>query len=134
MLWNRSYETGVREIDKQNFDLISRLDAMTNPDTNKAKFEQLINFEEIVPKYFEHEQTIHHECDYYDADMHRYAHEGYLKHLNRIKRNFINRGPTLENEMIFLKYAVESLKKHIVNQDKLFAEFYKKNIVNAKAQ
>ena len=134
MLWNYSYETGVMEIDKQNFDLISRLDAMTNPDTKKGKFEQLVNFELIVPKYFEYEQTMHFECDFFEADMHRYTHEIYLRHLRRIKHNFIENGPTLENEMIFLKNAVEYLKKHIVNQDKLFAEFYKKNIINAKAQ
>ena len=133
MLWNRSYETGVVEIDKQNFDLISRLGAMTSFDTNLARFEQLENLEQIIPKYFERKQKLHHECSYDDADIHRFTHEGYLKHLRRIKRSFIESGPTLRNEMIFLKNAVESLKKHIMSQDKSFAEFYNKNIVNAKA-
>ena len=134
MLWNRSYETGVEEIDKQNFDLISRLNAMTTSDTNRARFEQLVNFEQIVPKYFEREQTMQNECNYYDTDLHRYAHAGYLKHLRRITRNFIDGGPTLENEMFFLKNAVEFLKKHIMKEDRAFAEFYKTNIINAKAQ
>ena len=127
MLWNRSYETGVEELDKQNFDLISRLGMMTIPDSNRARFEQLVNFEQIVPKYFEREHAMHHECNYHDTDLHKYAHLSYLKHLRRITRNFIDRGPTLENEMFFLKNAVEYLKKHIMKEDKSFAEFYKKN-------
>ena len=130
MLWNHSYETGLAEIDRQNLDLISRLDAMINPDTNMVRFEQLANFELVVPKYFEREQTMHGECNYYDADMHRFTHESYLKHLRKIKCNFIERGPTLENEMVFIKNAVESLKKHITNQDKPFAEFYHKNVIH----
>ena len=133
MLWNLSYETGVAAIDKQNFDLMSRLNAMANPDTNKARFEQLIKFEQTVAKYFEQEQAMHKECNYHDAEMHRYSHASYLKRLHRIGRDYVNRGATLENEMYFLKHTVESLKNHIMNQDKSFAEFYinkiaKKNI------
>ena len=134
MLWNHSFETGVAEIDEQNFDLVSRLDAMANSDTNRARFEQLVNFKETVAKYFEHEQNIHCDCHYSDADMHRYAHVCYLKNLRRIERDYVDRGATLANEMFFLKNAVESLKKHIMNQDKSFAEFYKNNHHLAETQ
>ena len=134
MMWNRTYETGLEELDKLNFDLISRLDAMRDSDTNRARLEKLENFEQMVSKYFEREQKMHNECNYYGADIHRSSHEGYLKNLRRIKRNFIERGPTLENEMIFIKNTIKSLEKHITNQDKPFAEFYHKNILNAKAQ
>jgi len=134
MLWDHSYETGMAEIDKQNFDLISRLDAIANSDTNRVRFEQLVNFVETVTKYFEQEQTMHCECNYFDADMHKYSHICYLKHLRRIERDYVDRGATLANEMFFLKNAVESLKKHIMNQDKPFAEFYKKNVIDNEAR
>ena len=134
MLWDRSYETGMGEIDMQNLDMISRLDAMTNRDAGTVKFRQLVNFELIVPKYFEREQAMHNECGYYDADMHRLTHESCLQYLRKITRNFIDRGPTLENEMIFVNDALLSLKTHIINHDKPFAEFYQKNIIDAKAQ
>ena len=125
MLWNRSYETGVEEIDKQNLDLLSRLEAMTGPDTDMARFEQLENFEKAAMEYFEREQAMHYDCRYSDADIHRYAHAGYLKHLRRIGCDYVDRGETLAHEMFFRKNAVESLKKHILNQDMSFAEFYK---------
>ena len=133
MLWNHSYETGLAEIDKQNYDLISQLDTMSDPDTNRERFERLVDFEQTVMEYFEREQKMHCECNYCGADMHRYAHTGYLNHLRRIERDYVERGATLQNEMFFLKNAVESLKKHIMNQDKSFAEFYKKTVIEEKA-
>ena len=132
MLWDPSFETGVMEIDRQNFDLIARIEAMRYSDNNKARFDQLVKFETLVADYFTREQTLHCECCYSDAEKHKFTHRSYLRHLQKIKHNFIERGPTLENEMIFIKDAVESLKKHIVNYDKHFAAFYRKNIAGEK--
>ena len=132
MLWNHSYETGVDEIDRQNLDMVSRLCAMINPDASTVRFEQLVNFELIVPRYFEREGVIHDECGYYDADMHKFTHESCLQYLRKIKRNFIDRGPTLENEMIFVNDALMSLRTHIMDHDKPFAEFYRRNFKNAE--
>ena len=132
MLWDPSFETGVAEIDRQNFDLIARIEAMRYPDNNKARFDQLVTFEHLVADYFERDQTLHDKCCYSGAEKHKFIHRSYLHHLQKIKHNFIESGPTLENEMIFIKDAVESLKKHIVSYDKRFAAFYHKSIIGAK--
>jgi hemerythrin len=101
-----------------------RIEAITGSDTNKARFELLVDFERLAVKYFEREQALHAECCYHDAERHKYTHKRYLTHLQKIVRNFVERGPTLENEMIFIREAVESLKKHIIKHDKDFAAFY----------
>jgi len=57
------------EIDRQNLDLISRLDSTANPDAIKEKFEHLVNFEQALKNYFKHEQEMRHElrCPAYAA-------------------------------------------------------------------
>ena len=134
MLWNSSFSTGLTEIDAQNSDLISRLRAMIEADTYWARIMQLVRFEQAVTEYFKREQTIHDECGYYAAEIHRFTHEGYLKHLRRMRWKYIEEELTLENEMLFMKDVVDLLLKHILNQDRSFAEFYHRNILNAKAQ
>ena len=134
MSWNSLYETGVKELDCQNFDLLSRLDAMVDADSLAVRVQQLVHFEQVVTAYFEREQRMHGECGYYDADIHKFAHRSYLEHLGRIKWRFTEGKFTLENELIFMKDAVGILLKHIMDEDKSFAGFYHENILRAKAQ
>jgi hypothetical protein len=56
-----------------------------------------------------------------------------LLRLRRMKANFVENGPTLQNEMIFIKDVLETLKKHILNHDKEFAIFYSENVEKAEA-
>ena len=125
MLWNDLFETGIEEVDRQNYDLIARVEAMMNPESDRARLVQLENFEKIVNNYFKLEQAMHGGCNYFDLEAHRYSHEIYLKKLRQVKQNFSNGGATLEKENIFRKDIVEYLKKHIMWHDQTFAYFYK---------
>jgi len=131
MLWKSSYETGVDEIDRQNFDLLSCVEAMMGPDAASTKLIQLETFETLVTRYFTFEQGIHTKSRYFDADKHEYYHAAYIKSLQGIKRNFEKTGATLENEKIFIREVVEPLQNHIMCHDKLFAFFFHNNIAYA---
>ncbi|MDR3332689.1 MAG: hypothetical protein LBT08_08670 [Synergistaceae bacterium] len=133
MLWDSSYETGIREIDEQNFDLVGHIETMMNPDNNRSRFERLVNFERLAKRYFENEQALHGECGYEHAEKHEFIHRNYLRRLRRMRDNFIESGPTLRNEMIFIKDVLEALKKHIQDHDRHFAEFYLENAESAEA-
>jgi hemerythrin-like metal-binding protein len=133
MLWSASYETGVREIDEQNFDLVEHIEAMMNPDNNRSRFEQLVKFECLAARYFEREQELHRGCGYEHAERHEFIHKNYLMRLRRMKKNFIENGPTLQNEMIFIKNVLETFKKHILDHDKEFAIFYNGSVERAEA-
>jgi len=128
MSWNSSYETGIDEIDRQNFNLISYIEVMTNSKDNRARLAQLEIFEELVKNYFECEQRLHDECCYFDAYRHRIFHEAYIITLQGIKQNFEKTGATAGNEKLFRNKAVDFLKNHITGRDKSFARFYQNNI------
>jgi hemerythrin-like metal-binding protein len=124
MVWNASFETGISEIDEQNSCLVACVEAMTEYDNNRMKYEKLEDFEKLAVRHFEREQQIHDRYGYKGAEMHKLAHRAYLLRILRMKRRFIENGPTLENEIIFIKDAIESLKRHITKHDKDFAEWY----------
>jgi len=124
MLWNDSYETGVDEIDRQNVDLITYIEAMMSTEDNKAKLRQLEIFIQLVKKFFEHEQSLHNRCSYFRVDEHRISHESYIRKLRRMKREFVEMGSSRDNNIIFNKNVVEFLKNHITRHDELFARFY----------
>ncbi|MDR1509143.1 MAG: hypothetical protein LBS53_05855 [Synergistaceae bacterium] len=126
MVWDNSFETGMIEIDEQNSSLVARVEAMTKYDNNRTKYEKLEDFETLAASHFEREQQIHDKCGYKSAEMHKLAHKAYLLRIRRMKRRFVENGPTLENEIIFIKDVIESLKRHIMNHDKDFADWYAK--------
>jgi hemerythrin-like metal-binding protein len=134
MVWNISFETGMREIDEQNSSLVATVEAMTEYDSNRMKYERLEDFGKLAARYFEREQEIHGRCGYKDAERHKLAHEVYLLRVLRMKRRFVENGPTLENEIIFIRDVIESLRKHIMSHDKDFADWYAKlgNRANAR--
>ena len=129
MLWYSLYETGVDEIDRQNFELIDRVKVMMNIEDNKERLKQLEIFEELVKKYFAREQRLHEEFCYLDAYWHRVFHEAYIRKLQHAKQRFIETGATLENEKIFITQVVEFLKNHIACHDRSFAHFYYNSIL-----
>ncbi|MDR1138029.1 MAG: hypothetical protein LBK91_06880 [Synergistaceae bacterium] len=126
MVWNILFETGMREIDEQNSRLVAHVEAMSEYDSNSVKYERLEDFEALAARHFEREQRIHDECGYSWAEKHRLAHKSYLRKICRMKRRFVENGPTLENEIIFIRDVIESLKKNIMNHDKDFADWYAK--------
>ena len=127
MSWNSSYETGVDEIDRQNFELLDYIEVMKNTEDNKTRLMQLEIFEELVKKNFMQEQRLHDECRYFDAFWHKISHQAYIKKLQHTKHNLSESGATLENENIFRTQVVEFLKYHITCHDKSFAHFYNDN-------
>jgi len=124
MLRNSSYKTGIDEIDKQNYDLIDRVDEMMNTEDNGERLKQLGIFEELVKKYFEREQRLHNECRYFDSYWHHIIHELYITKLLHTKQIFTEAGATPGNKEIFRRQVVEFLKDHIMCHDRSFANFY----------
>jgi hemerythrin-like metal-binding protein len=134
MVWDNSFETGIREIDEQNSCLVAHVEAMTEYDNNRTKYEKLENFEKLAARHFEREQHIHNECGYESAEMHKRAHRAYLLRIHRMKCRFVESGPTLENEIIFIRDVIEFLKRHITSYDKDFADWYAKLGGRSKAR
>jgi len=124
MIWNYSFETGVNEIDRQNFDLINHIEEMMQPLDNRMKLMQLIFFEELVKKYFSREQRLHDKNRYFSSEEHKFYHKAYLKVLQEKRRNFAKMGDTVEDGKILVRDLFEFLKNHIMCHDKLFAYSY----------
>jgi hemerythrin-like metal-binding protein len=123
MVWDVSFETGMQEIDEQNFCLVASVASMTKCDNNRRKYEKLEDFEKLAARHFEKEQQIHDRCGYKGSEMHKLAHRAYLLRIHRMKCRFVESGPTLENEIIFIRDVVESLRRHITSHDKDFADW-----------
>ena len=130
MLWNDSLEIGFEVIDKQNNDLIARVEAMMYAESSKERLAQFETFEKIVENYFEREQAIHRICNFFDSEKHKQSHEVYLKMLKRVKKNLTEEGATLESENIFRKNTFEYLKKHILCHDQLFGFFCQDDMIH----
>ena len=123
MLWNNSFETNFVEIDRQNYVLIARIEAMMYSNSKDERLAQFEIFENIVENYFEREQSIHRMYNFFDSETHRQSHEAYLKMLKEVKQNLAEDGATLESEKFFRKNTFEYLKKHILCHDHLFGFF-----------
>jgi hemerythrin-like metal-binding protein len=123
MLWDETLETGVREIDVQNFDLLERIELLGNAGNGEVG-KELKFLEEKVLEYFKKEQQLHEEFGYADAEAHRFNHKSYIVRLQRLIKKYNENGPTLENMIIFERDAVRQLKKHIATYDRNFAPVY----------
>ena len=124
MPWDDSYDTGVDEIDKQNFELIYRAELMMNTEDKDIRLTQLHFFEKLVKEYFALEQRLHNECYYFDANWHKEIHEIYIVKLQQIKKHLAEEENSHENEEFFKSQVFEFLKDHISYHDQSFACFY----------
>lgn len=123
MLWTESLVTGVLEIDELHRDFFDRLHSLMENDLDSNPEESLDRVEACAMEFFGEEQRLHEVYDYPRAKHHKIQHDSYLVAFRRVKEKLIEEGVTLDNFMAFNRCAIEWIKRHILEQDRDFAEF-----------
>lgn len=86
--WNEEITSGVKEIDRQHKEIISRLNEIVyffeTPESSKELVSSLLDFSRLVHEHFEFEENLLAENGYKDLKNHRAGHEEISDLLNSV--------------------------------------------------
>ncbi|MBF0344604.1 MAG: hemerythrin family protein [Nitrospirae bacterium] len=124
--WDESLTTGVKEIDKQHKEIISRINKLISmTDTEKElEIDKMLRFlGGYVIDHFNHEEEYMIKYQYPDYDQHKGEHIKFLKNYSSLKKLFDSEGASSLIINATERQAVEWLVKHIQQEDKKMATF-----------
>lgn len=128
MLWNNSLETGIEVIDLQHQEIFRWVDILlddSSPDTIIAT----LNFlERYVVEHFLIEESMQASSNYPEARAHKKMHADFVELFENMCREYRESGHTFENVARVNRTVVSWLQKHIMVQDRNFAEYSKARI------
>jgi hemerythrin len=125
MLWSKSLETGIPNIDAQHQELFRQVDILLDGKNANRHKEVLDYLGKYIVKHFSDEQKMHADSKYPKAVEHKKYHDEYVKVFAQLKDKYIKEGPTPSNNMEINRSVVGWLKDHIMVRDKEFATYYK---------
>jgi hemerythrin-like metal-binding domain len=121
--WEETLATGLQELDSQNRELLEHIDALLNAESGRRAKEELEFLEACAERHFAREQRLHEQSGYPQAETHMALHHNYLATFRRLKKRYLEQGPTLSNILSFHRNIVQQLKEHIRLHDKAFVEY-----------
>lgn len=129
--WNDEYNTGIQEIDNEHKVIIAKLDEIMltlEKSDNQCDIDSIVDFLDVeLEKHFEREERIQKLCEYPFYRSHRMEHDEFKLTVLKIKY-VTNSNKEFEGvDIDIYKDVFEWLVKHIKNEDRKFAEYYKKN-------
>lgn len=130
MEWNSSLATGVAKIDEQHKELIKRINGVLeacNQRRGKEVVGETLSFlEKYVVEHFRDEEEIQMKSNYPKYAAHKVLHDQFVQDLKALKNKFGQDGATLTVIITMNRTVVRWLTNHIMQTDKEFAEYYKK--------
>jgi hemerythrin len=125
--WRDSYAIGIKEIDDQHKKLFEAIDKLfTACSQGKGKQEvssTLLFLENYTKVHFTDEQKLHVKYNYPERIAHRNVHDNFLKHLDKLKKQFEEEGAGVAFISTLNKTVLDWLIHHIGNMDKAFAAY-----------
>ena len=121
-IWNKNFETGILEIDKQHKKLVELLNKLANSLTQdkiteiEYAFEELANYAQY---HFKSEEAVWHK--YLDNEElikeHEKSHNSFLPKIEKIKKQYQNK-PIYDMLEAIVLFLIKWLSFHIINEDK----------------
>lgn len=119
--WNRSYETGIEEIDLQHQELFriggtlqGHLNTCTDDNLSDRMLDCLENLAEYAVFHFDTEEALFKQYDYEDAEKHIREHRGFIRYLENIK---VDRTDTETAVTELLHFVSRWIASHIHDSD-----------------
>ncbi|WP_058486107.1 bacteriohemerythrin [Defluviitalea phaphyphila] len=129
MRWNSNLETGVEKIDIQHKEIIKRINGVLEACTQQRGKEivgDTLNFlEKYVIEHFKDEEESQIKSGYPKYKEHKILHDNFIQDLKDLRNKFEQDGATLTVVLNMNKVVVRWLARHIMQEDKEFAKYYK---------
>ncbi|MCH5150946.1 MAG: hemerythrin family protein [Spirochaetales bacterium] len=129
--WDDSYLLGITEIDDQHKKLLmiaNELYEIANgsPETYKLKMSSALKkLTDYTVYHFDNEENYMRKCGYPGADMHKMAHDNFIKEVNYQVRQLSS--DNIEAGIHFYAYVANWVMTHIAKADKIWATVVKKS-------
>lgn len=129
MRWDESYATGVDLVDDQHRELFRQLGILADPD-RADRVEGTLDFlAKYVREHFETEERMQFQFGFPHANVHKKMHDTFVIVLARLRHEHTIHGDNPDFRMRLTRTVGEWLTNHILKQDKMFGDFYKKSRV-----
>lgn len=133
MRWDKSFEIGHEEVDKQHEELFKKLnylvlaskDSDRYPQRFSMTLELLVNF---CLLHFSLEENVMLRCDYPNYIKHKEQHENFIIVLNKYSEEFLKKGASEKLAKDIDESVSIWLQNHIAGEDQRIAEFIRKNL------
>jgi hemerythrin len=136
MVWNEKLSVGVKGIDRQHRELLSRVnalfDAIGSREAGRNVEELLCFMEKYVHRHFLCEEKLMRRHGYPAYAQHLGQHQRFLDELARIDAQFERSGLTEAVVVRMSGYITEWLTGHFLVDDKQLAEFLRGSAANVK--
>lgn len=125
MYWDSSLECGISVIDQEHRELISRLQQLTHEPSPSVARSMLDFLSDYVVKHFAHEQVMHRQNEYPEADAHKEAHKDFVGRFLALEKKYDGEGGSPEMLREIVEFVGEWLRAHILGMDRDFSEYYR---------
>lgn len=124
--WHSSMESGIPIIDFEHKELVEQLAALIE-ESGADKVEEMLRFlKEYAVKHFAHEQVLHKNSGYPKAAEHKALHTAFVHAFVDLEEEYLEKGNNPEILQKLVAMVAEWLIKHIMGEDRKFAEYYAK--------
>lgn len=130
MRWRDEYSTGIQEIDNEHKAIIAKLNEIMQEfekSDGQSDIDSIVDFlDSELDKHFEHEERIQKLCEYPYYRSHRMEHDEFkmtvlkIKYVTNVDKKFEGVNVDIYRDVFGW------LISHIKNEDRQFAEYYKK--------
>jgi len=135
MLWDKAYETGNNEVDKQHKELFRLVEKVIDGEFSgrQEKIDHVVDFLiKYVGYHFDYEEKLMDECGFPGTLRHKGQHKAFVGDSLKLKETIVQQGYTLDMSLTINETVVSWLTDHIMGSDKELADFYKQWIKESK--
>ena len=127
--FDKSMEVGVKLIDDQHQELISRINAFVglgvksySPDETRKMLDSLGSY---IKKHFTDEEKLHMSINYPEATWHKGQHALYIKEFEALYKEYNDNGISVAFTLKMTNSIIGWIVKHIKSADVAFGKYHK---------
>ena len=128
---SKDMETGVEKIDAQHRELVDRINdilSMGEKSISKEETEKTINLlGDYIAEHFSDEEALQKQSGYPQYDLHREQHQTYFAEFQKLKKEFMENGHSMEFTLHLNNSVIGWIVKHIKTVDSEFGKYYNSN-------
>ncbi|WP_035571595.1 bacteriohemerythrin [Halonatronum saccharophilum] len=132
IIWRKSYETGIEEIDKQHQEIFDRANSLIQINKNFGikegveEAERVIDFlNEYIITHFSDEEQLQLKYDYPEYRNHKNSHNKFIQKIEEFNVDFKEGENTLTNLSKLNAFVLKWLIRHIGSEDNKLAQYIK---------
>lgn len=129
--WNKSLETGIKQIDAQHRELFSRIDklelAILECEEEKELVRLIEYLESYVAEHFLAEEERMKTINYPDFPAHQEEHKKFTAFYNGLKKEYLSKGADCYLALDVDKEIRKWWESHVLKTDMAYIPWFKKN-------